>query len=187
LQQRYPRAQLFPVSARTGFGLPEWFGALAAADDSRADLQIDYDSYAEGEAQLGWLNCTAEVSGPSFDGNAWLQEVVADIQHRLRDESVEVAHLKATVTSEEAPNELAVVQVTRGDMAPDAPFRFQAAIATGELVVNLRAEGDPVLLRAATRDTLAAHARRAGLTVTIIHEEHFRPSRPVPTHRLAMS
>jgi Ni2+-binding GTPase involved in maturation of urease and hydrogenase len=187
LHGRYPRAQVFAVSARGGLGLAPWFGAvLDAPDEGRANLPIDYDTYAEGEALLGWLNCTAEVTGTAFDGR-WLLRVVAEIQGRLRARSVEIAHLKASLTSPDAPNELAVVQATHTDAGPEASYMFHEPVASGELIVNLRAEGEPELLRTVTRDTLADCARQAGLTATVIHEEHFRPSRPVPTHRLVMS
>jgi Ni2+-binding GTPase involved in maturation of urease and hydrogenase len=188
LQARYRRAQVFTVSARTGAGLSAWFDAVVSTtDEGQSDLPIDYDAYAEGEALLGWLNCTAELSGVAFDGNAWLQALATDIARRLRDTGIEIAHLKATLTSNDAPGELGVVQVTRGDMIPEASYRFEEAITTAELVINLRAEGEPEVLHRLTRESLSTHARGVGLTVTVNHEEHFRPSPPVPTHRLVMS
>ena len=188
LSDRFPRARVFTVSARRGDGLTDWFRAvLETTDQARSDLAIDYDTYAEGEALLGWLNCTAEIFGGAFDGNAWLQSIVSRIQHRLRVHSVEIAHLKATLTSPDVSDELAVVQAAGNDTAPEASYRFDAPIASGELVVNLRAEGDPALLQAVTRESLTEEAQQARLTATVTHEEHFRPSRPVPTHRLVMS
>ena len=45
------------MSAREGTGVSEWFEAvLKEADRADADLPIDYDTYAEGEALLGWLH-----------------------------------------------------------------------------------------------------------------------------------
>jgi G3E family GTPase len=188
LEQRYPAAKVFAVSARDGVGLAEWFNAiLESADQRDADLPIDYDAYADGEALLGWLNATVIVTGPLFDGNRWLRDLVADIQEQLRVRGVEIAHLKATLTSPDGPDELAVVQTTRTDAAPEASYTFDESIESGELIVNLRAEGDPDVLQAVTRDALASRAERAGLSITVTHEEHFRPSRPVPTHRLVMS
>jgi hypothetical protein len=54
-------------------------------------------------------------------------------------------------------------------------------------VINLRAEGDPATLADIARESLAAVARQSGVDLSLTHEEHFRPSRPVPTHRLVMS
>jgi G3E family GTPase len=186
LEDRYSTARIFAVSAREGTGLASWFDAvLESADQSRSSLAIDYDIYADGEALLGWLNCTAELSGGELDGNAWLESLVAGIQHGLHIQSIEIAHLKATLVSPDAADELAVVQAAGSEATPQASYRLEAPIRSGELVINLRAEGDPELLQMITLDCLTQAAQLAGVTATIRHEEHFRPSRPVPTHRLA--
>ena len=39
-----------------------WFDAIAQADlGSEPSMDVDYELYAEGEALLGWLNCTINV------------------------------------------------------------------------------------------------------------------------------
>jgi G3E family GTPase len=188
LHQRFPRARIMAVSAREGTGVGEWFAAvLEAADRSETNLPIDYDVYAEGEALLGWLNCTVIVSGGRFDGNTWLEKVVSAIQERLRRNDIEIAHLKATLTSPDAADELAVVQAAASEQPVERRYGFDAPIESGELVVNLRAEGDPEILHAVVRDSIAGAARAASLEAAFTHEEHFRPSRPVPTHRVTLT
>jgi len=54
----------------------------------------------------------------------------------------------------------------------------------GQLILNLRAEGDPEQLLAAVNAALVSAASSFdGLAATLDHEEHFRPGKPVPTHR----
>ncbi len=186
LEARYPHARLFAVSARDGDGLGAWFDAVLGAPDAGAsDLPIEYDVYAEGEALLGWFNATVQVSGEPFDGDAWLLAVVEDIRTTLRGRAVEIAHLKATLTPEASSGSLAAVQVTRTDETPTASWHLDGPITSGELILNLRAEGDPELLRAAGLDAVASRARLARLAATVVHEEHFRPGRPVPRHRMS--
>jgi G3E family GTPase len=188
LRERFPDARVLAASAREGTGVDEWFEiVLQGAHWSEANLAIDYDMYAEGEALLGWLNCTVDVSGHPFDGNAWLEAVVSEIQRRLRGDGIEIAHLKATLTSADAADELAVVQAAGSDQSVERRYGLDAPIESGELVLNLRAEADPELLHAITRDSIAARARAGSLEATFVHEEHFRPSRPVPTHRVMLT
>jgi Ni2+-binding GTPase involved in maturation of urease and hydrogenase len=190
LHERFPRARLLAISAREGAGLEEWFEAvLESADRGEADLPIDYDIYAEGEALLGWLNCTVNLSagGGRFDGNAWLEAIVSRIQERLRGDAIEIAHLKATLTSAEAADELAVVQAADSEQPVERRYGLDAPIATGELVLNLRAEADPEILDTVVRECVAGAARAASLDAAFAHEEHFRPSRPVPTHRVMLT
>jgi G3E family GTPase len=188
LRERYPRAVLFEVSAKTGAGLEPWFAhVLAGNDDSRANLDIDYDEYADGEALLGWLNCTARLSGLVFDGNEWVVRLVESLQRRLRDLDIEIAHLKMTLTPAEEDRDLCVVNAVSTDAPTVNAFRLHDVIDAGELIVNLRAEGDPDVLRREALGALTAHAADAGLTLSVEHIEHFRPGRPVPTHRVVMA
>jgi G3E family GTPase len=188
LGERCPRAVLFEVSARTGAGLEPWFAHILASDDeSRANLDIDYDEYADGEARLGWLNCTARLSGRPFDGNDWVARLVETLQRQLRRRDIEIAHLKITLTPAEHDRDLCVVNAISTDDPPVNPFRLQDVIDAGELIINLRAEGDPEILRREAMDALTAQAANAGLAVTVEHIEHFRPGRPVPTHRVVMA
>jgi G3E family GTPase len=188
LRERCPRAVLFEVSAKTRAGLEPWFSHILAADDeSRANLDIDYDEYADGEARLGWLNCTARLSGRPFDGNEWVARLVEILQRQLRRLDIEIAHLKMTLTPAEHDRDLCVVNAVSTDAPPVNAFRLEDVIDAGELIINLRAEGDPEVLLRETTGALTAQAVNAGLAVTVDHIEHFRPGRPVPTHRVVMA
>jgi G3E family GTPase len=187
LRARCPRAVLFEASAKTGTGLEAWFAHILASDDeSRANLDIDYDEYADGEALLGWLNCTARLSGRTFDGNEWVARLAETVQRQLRQRDIEIAHLKMTLTPEQ-DRDLCVVNAVSTEAPPVIPFRLQDVIDAGELIINLRAEGDPEILRREAVSALMAEAASAGLAVIVDHIEHFRPGRPVPTHRVVMA
>ncbi|MBM3778944.1 MAG: cobalamin biosynthesis protein P47K [Acidimicrobiia bacterium] len=188
LAERYPSGTILDVSARTGAGLDAWFARVLESEDAGdRDLPIDYDDYATGEARLGWLNLTARVTGAAFDGNAWVSGLIGAMQQRLRARDLEIAHLKMTLAPLGGDRDLCVANATGTDAEPGVAFRLGDPLEAGELVVNLRAEGDPDVLRAETRAALDRAAAAHGLTASIEHIEHFRPGRPVPTHRLVMA
>jgi G3E family GTPase len=189
LTERYPHARLFEVSATTGAGLEAWFSFVLDADDhGRANLEIDYDDYAEGEALLGWVNATVHIASGEgrFDGNDWLTRLAARLQRQLRGRAIEIAHLKLTLAPADEGNDLCVVNVVGSESDAVTAFRLQAPIAAGELILNLRAEADPDVLQREAMNALTDHAGEGGLDVAIEHAEHFRPGRPVPTHRIVM-
>ncbi len=212
LAAQFPQARVFEVSARTGAGLDAWFEAIAptggATDASDANLEIDYAIYGEGEALLGWLNATATVStlsrgpgasapgspqesapglpaGPSatFDGNAWLQTLASRLHAGLDAEGIEIAHLKMTLAPDEG-HDLAVLNQTRNDQRAELSHELMDALSEGELILNLRAEGDPDRLSTIAGRALDEAAAVAGLHCRVEHEEHFRPGQPNPTWRL---
>jgi Ni2+-binding GTPase involved in maturation of urease and hydrogenase len=185
LRRSYPQAAVVAASARTGAGLDGWFAHLSGPPASREAMNVDYDLYAEGEALLGWVNATCGLSSAQpFDGNHFLDLLAARAQQELTAAGVEIAHFKMTL-SPESGGDLAVLNLVRTDGRPESPHRLAEDLSAGELIVNLRAEGEPSQLEAVARAALSDAARLMHVSVRIEHIESFRPARPEPTHRMA--
>ena len=184
LAAKYPQATVLAMSARDGTGFDGWAERIASGDAATGPtMAVDYDTYAEGEALLGWANATATVSATApFDGNAYLQALMSDLHARLATHGAEVAHLKMTLSPDEG-SDLAVMNLTRTDAEPEQSHSLHEPLEAGELIVNLRAEADPAALKQAILLALDARDKAAGVRATVEHLEAFRPGRPVPTHR----
>jgi len=184
----FPDAELLEISARNGNGLDAWFNRIADGNQpSGSAMEVDYETYADGEALLGWLNCTAQVSAPdSFEANALLTQLATDLQRRLDDEGAEVAHLKMTLSPDEGLGDIAVINLVGNDFIPELSQELPDPIVSGQLIINLRAETSPGTLNNAVQAAIE-HCRRANppLTIALQHLEHFRPGKPTPTHRIA--
>ena len=183
---KFPRKKILAASARDGTKLDEWFGKITTGVQAggRA-MEVDYTVYADGEALLGWLNCTVQLAArKAFDGDVFLSELAAEVQRRLRAAKAEVAHLKMTLSPERGSGEIGVVNLVRNDFVPELSMRLEEPVERGQLIINLRAEAAPDVLGTAVREGLAAAAGKfATLTATLDHLEHFRPGKPMPTHR----
>jgi len=187
LSTRYPQARVLCCSAKEGHGTEDWFELLLTEEASlEPTMALDYQVYAEGEALLGWLNATARIAATDelLDANAFLMDLASEVQNALRERSIEIAHLKATLDAGDADGRLAALSITAGDGAIDLREALVDGVRGGELIFNLRAEGDPEELRKVMRASLdACVARRPGLELELEHEEFFRPAPPQPTHR----
>jgi len=183
----YPDAEVYSVSARTGHRLGDWFTRVADSEgDSRPAPDVNYDAYAEGEAMLGWCNGAFRLGGSApFDGNRLLLEIVNQVAQRLARCQVEVAHLKMTLTPETDLPDIGVLNLVSTDHAAELVHSLKDDVTDGELLVNLRAEGDPEILRVAVADSVAHVATATGVRAITEHLEHFRPAKPVPTHRMS--
>jgi G3E family GTPase len=172
--------RLSRFSARTGQGFDTWTPILERDEQqTQPTMAVDYDTYAEGEALLGWLNLTARVNGEDVDGNGLVLCLLTEIQQLCAADQIELAHLKATLTPDNG-NDLAIANLTRTDGEAEVSHSLDDTLTTGELILNLRAEADPETLRFLVNTVLL---RQPGVTVTIQHIEAFRPGKPVPTHR----
>jgi G3E family GTPase len=183
--EEFPGKEIMLVSARTGVGLEEWFESLCATEqDLRPTMWIDYDAYAGGEALLGWLNATIDInSGEEFDANQFLRRFADAIRQRLA--GAEIAHLKMTFSPREGLGDIAAVSLVRSDYVPELSLTLDGPAKAGQLIVNLRAEGDPNLLYDAVNG--AVNTLDGGMIGRIDHCERFRPGRPTPTHRITAS
>lgn len=150
-------------------------------------MSVDYEVYADGEALLGWLNCTVELDAVEpFNGNAVLQSLARRTQELLNAGGAEIAHLKMTLSPNEGLGDIAVNNVVRNDFVPELSLELPDAISGGQLIINCRAEAAPETLLVAVQKALADTGRHfPGLTMKLEHSEHFCPGKPQPTHRIA--
>jgi G3E family GTPase len=187
LKTQFPAAQTFLASARQGSGLEDWFAHIASSSQgSRGAMEVNYEDYAVGEARLGWLNGTVNLTGKkSFDGNELLQRLAAEIHRQLDCAGVEVAHLKMTLDPDNGLGEVGVVNLVRNDFVPELSQGLPDAVTVGELTINMRAEAAPETLRDTVQGAVAKCAQPyVNLPMKWAHLEFFRPGKPQPTHRL---
>jgi len=185
LRAQFPQASVIEMSCRTGEGMGPWFDRVTTGQPGHSNaMQVDYDQYAEGEALLGWLNARAALSADAdFDGNALLLKLASTLRQRLAAGGIEVAHLKMTLAPSTGPD-LGAVSLTQTDGEAQPTHTLKAPLSEGTLVINLRAEADPELLKS---HTVAALAALPSVRHDIRLIQSFRPGRPTPTHRISHS
>lgn len=189
LADEFPESRLFTVSARRGEGLNEWFDWVERADGRSAQsMALDYVRYAEGEALLGWLNCSLALrSHPAADGDGVLESLARRIQDRCNELGIELAHLKMTLSPFRDPHgAVAVLSLVRNDHVPELSQSLDEGVEEGELIVNFRAEAAPdVLLETLKASLKGCEAANRGLELRVEHVEHFSPAAPKPTYRMS--
>ena len=183
VRERYPGTPVLRVSARSGEG----FEALTELLDQRGDfgrriLDIDYDTYAEGEAELGWLNSSLRVSADRpFALDGLLLDVVERLQRRLEAARAETAHLKAIGLWE---GFFGVANLVSSDSPPQLSLPSHCEVRETDVVVNARVACDPAELERHVREAIAEACRQIGAVSDFRQTQSFRPGRPVPTHRV---
>ena len=185
LKTEFPKSEVLHVSARTTEGMTDWFNQITDAEQvPRNVMEVDYEIYAEGEALLGWLNATVQLNAKEgFEAKTLLQQLASDIQNQLDEASSEIAHLKMTLSPDTGlGGDVAIINLVRNDFVPELSADLDDPIQSGQLIINLRAEGNPDTLRAAVEKAVAAVPEN--LTAKLDHLEHFRPGKPEPTHRV---
>ncbi|MCC6419116.1 MAG: cobalamin biosynthesis protein P47K [Gemmataceae bacterium] len=182
--ERYPGVPVLRVSAKTGQG----FDAVTAFLDQQGQfgrriLDIDYDVYAEGEAELGWLNSSVRVkAAASFALDQLLLDVVGRLRESLAGHGAEVAHLKAIGL---ADGFFGVANLVSSQTLPELSLPSNAAVKETDLIVNARVALDPAVLEQEVHRAVRAACAGRAAQAEFVSTQSFRPGRPQPTHRYA--
>lgn len=177
-----PTVPVRTLSAQTGQGVAEWLDEILAGElpARRAFPDIDYRRYAQAEAALAWLNCRAAVRprvalSPAMLAGPLLDEISAAID----SQGLRIAHCKLL-------DECAAGYIKASLCANREEPRVEGVLdaepcAAHDLLLNIRAAGDPAILRRIVENALASLDGR----LAIRSFECFRPAPPRPQHRLA--
>jgi Ni2+-binding GTPase involved in maturation of urease and hydrogenase len=183
LSEQYSNIPVIRMSAKSGVG----FEALCEFLDQQGAfgqriMEVDYDIYAEGEAELGWLNCQAKLSASEpIDLDLFLMQLLGRLHKELVAMDAEVAHLKVIGMAE------GVYAVSNLVSNSDQPILSLPSSWKGreiDLVVNARVAVSPEELEAMVRSSMAEEAATVNAVAQVVSLQCFRPGRPVPTHRL---
>lgn len=177
-----PDVPILRASARTGEG----FEALVEMLDQRGAfgrniLDIDYDIYAEGEAELGWLNANVKVTATKeFSLDDLLLDIVGRLKESLAEAGAETAHLKAIGLWEGYHG---VANLVSRDALAEISLPSDCRTRSAELVVNARVATSPEMLQEQVTQAVQASCAGIGATAQVQQVQCFRPGRPMPTHR----
>lgn len=175
----FPDSEVMVVSSLSGEGIDEWLNeVLTRTDAGKRLVEVDYDVYAEGEAVLGWLNTTIELSGMETDWDGFARELMQNLSNQFDSMKASVGHVKILIESGE--NYL-IGNLT--GLNDTLSFRSSAGIsAKARLTLNARVEMSPIFLEAIVRKTLEA-TKGTQIKKKIVALRCLSPGRPNPTFR----
>ena len=96
VSDKYPTIDCFGFSARNELNFQR-FVEIANADypGKKASMDVDYETYAKGEAELGWLNCQVEAEAQNkFELDELVLKLTERVGQELIEAGAEIAHLK---------------------------------------------------------------------------------------------
>jgi len=177
-----PNAHLCFLSARTGEGVEAWLDKVLSTHEAGTRIaQVDYDTYAAGEAVLGWLNADIHLSTilPPVDWSSFCFDLLSALQTQFRDRRARIGHVKLLLTADGGH---CIGNFTDDKSAPSLQGRIDGSPGETSLTLNARVEMPPQDLEQIVRDVLAK-AAAPRVRTTIDDLQCLRPGRPKPTHR----
>jgi G3E family GTPase len=184
LQQQFPDTPVHWLSGRTGDGVAEWLDQVRSTDAAgQRIVDVDYDTYAEGEAVLGWFNAEYKLSATDCclpDWHHLAHSLMDQLLLHFQARNSAIGHVKLFMSS--GDDEL-LANVTTLSEEPEYRGELDGAAPNVRLILNARVQMSPQDLERIATDTLSAVAGCA--TLSEVRRHSLQPGRPEPTHRYA--
>jgi hypothetical protein len=145
-------------------------------------LALDYETYAEGEAELGWLNSSLVVKCDiEFSLDALLLAIIEGLRRRFEQDGAETAHLKTIGLWEGL---FGVANLLSSWTLPELSLPSNCRVREANMIINARVALDPEVLEEQVQSAVEDAGTQLGARCTFRQTQSFRPGRPVPTHRM---
>lgn len=179
LKKDFPDCEVNAISSRTGNGLEAWLDVMLSAHEAGKHIvEVDYDKYAEGEAVLGWLNCSASLHGKNTDWDAFTRSIMEEMALKIDRMNLSVGHVKMVVENGDQ-----YISANLTGKADTLTFRWSAGTGNAaEMIFNARVEMAPEALENLFTATLK-NITDGMIEVKIRRLRSLSPGRPNPTHR----
>jgi Ni2+-binding GTPase involved in maturation of urease and hydrogenase len=177
-RDRYPDKQIRLQNSLDEDSVTGWLQLLTATPPVRT-VQIDYQRYGTGEAQLAWLNEEVVFTTPPDSGHALVMDYIQNLLGHLG--RTPIGHLKFLVRDESHGVKISFTGLPSGSSLEQVG---QFSGGTIGILVNARAEVGADRLRSWVQQAAyeAAQKHRAQYREQTV--EFFHPSFPKPTHRM---
>ena len=176
-----PQAEVIPYSAITGHGLDKIMNVVRSGKRSdRQPVDIDYDTYARAEAELGWYNGTFGFQTKDrVDAYELATKIIRAISLCYGPE--DIAHAKLMLTSSSSSLKMSAVF---DSISVDGVRGSRYAEGKVNVTINARVVSSPGDLQTNIRKSVFEAMESIGVQIDGFKDECFSPSRPNPTHRL---
>jgi G3E family GTPase len=179
VKENFPDCEIRVISARTGDGIDAWLEYVLNGEDAGKHIvEIDYDKYAEGEAILGWLNCSASLSGNDIDWDVFTRKLMLAMSATFDEKTSSVGHVKMMVENGDQ-----YISANLTGRSETLNFRWSAGMGNNaEMIVNARVEMSPKELEQIFLSTLEK-VTNGQIKTRINRLRSISPGYPNPTHR----
>ena len=182
VKEMNPGAKVILYSAVTKEGMDDIGEIIISRDKSlKRPVDVDYDLYAQAEAELGWYNGSYTLE---FNLEIDSYEMATIIMNKVAESygPGEIAHVKLLFTS---PINAMKISLVFQNIGVDGVRGGRKAKGKCTLNVNARVISTPERLRSVMREAVLFAVHREGGEHIDYHDDCFSPGRPNPTYRMS--
>lgn len=178
MQQQYGKKILLYQNSLDGDSIQFWLNTLNNSSNAgtQKSLEIDYNTYAEGEAMLAWLD--AELQITSADNNALktTEDFINKMYQKINLQQLSIGHLKFLVNQQQKISFTSNTQ-------PLISLK-NTSTSTAHLLINIRVQAAPLQLKTILLKTMQEIKASNNCNMLTLSLDCFKPGYPTPVHRM---
>lgn len=147
----------------------------------RKSLDIDYQRYGMGEADLAWFDQEIEICSTSVDTVELGKQIVGRILCETESRNWTIGHLKFIL---EANGRAEKISFTTNINRSDLEELLLTKSSEVRLIINARVETDPDSLKQMIAGVVQSVRSGNDATILELNTSAFKPGFPNPTHRM---
>jgi len=174
----YPEKAFLLQSSLASNGTDAWIKTISSggAPLPETTLDINYQRYGAGEAQLAWLDEAWTLPIKDGNGHNLIIETLNRIVSALKKQRIPIGHLKFLVEAGDVHAKLSLTTLEQPGWLDELP-QFNAASI--KLLINGRVQMDAIQFKVLVDGILNSN----DLQPSISHSSAFHPGQPRPTYR----
>lgn len=183
---RFPDKAILLQSSLTPEGVTPWLRTLTAraAPLPEGPLDVDYDRYIAGAAQMAWLDETVTLNTSEALSAAEARPIVVDlidaIVGTLRELDAPVGHLKFFVAGDGRHGKLSFLALDEAGVASDWAAAIPPLGAAATVTLNARVQTEADTLRERVQGALKRALEDADVSYHVTSPSAFSPQVPRP-------
>ncbi|MBF9255724.1 hypothetical protein I2I11_20670 [Pontibacter sp. 172403-2] len=183
MHKHYPGKVTLYQNSFDGEDIQHWLETLNSfqLQDKRASLELDYDKYGAGEAELAWLDKEIEIYTSTGNALTLGYTLLNSIYAKVKEQEFPIGHLKFLMDDGILQKR---ISFTAADQPAAAPDYKDAGIKNLHMFINARVQAEPDALQRLVADAVAALRTQPGCSIVEGEMAAFQPGYPAPTHRI---
>lgn len=183
---KYSSKKVIYISAKKNYGINLWAQEVESLsikyrNYGRKSLELNYDTYAKAEAQLGWLTLRSNITtSKRMSGNYFVSSCADTIKRSLKVDSCEIGHMKIYLETSTSICKLSCNSLYRENIF-DRKLKYP--IDSGRLLINLRVNMEAEKLKEMVEASLDSVINEFRGEVADKVIECFAPPYPKPSYR----
>lgn len=186
VSEKFPDKTTLFQNSKDSESVKKWIGLLNSFStekvQERKSLDIDYQQYGSGEADLAWFDQELKISSENDDAVELGKQIVGKILTEIEIRKWTIGHLKFIF---EANGHTEKISFTTNVNRQDLEKLSISNASEAKLMINARIETEPDALKQLVADVVQSVRLESHAAIQELNTSAFKPGFPNPTHRMS--